>query len=324
MESTTSLVKTESNRRNALKSTGPRTLAGLTVSSMNAIKHGILSKDVLVRGTSFKVDARALAALHQRFREDLQPAGVTEEMLVERIVAAHWRLRRVMRAESATIALGVDGSKKFRDRFNSDEAVEARWQVKSDPYDAMLQTSLGNTLLQFWLEEAQRAVMRDGELTEATFKEFESRFDGGPNLLTMDLDRLRSSWATNTKGLPPAVFAAERKKATLSFLELEIRATQHNGKKCARRERREELTHQAAATLPSDEMLDRILRYESTIEKQLSRAMNQLERLQRMRNGEAIPAPLAVDVCATDEKIFFAKRTQIDVVNQQVAKQERQ
>ena len=65
-------------------------------------------------------------------------------------------------------------------------------------------------------------------------------------------------------------------------------------------------------------MLDRILCYESTVERQLSRAMNQLERLQRTRNGEAVPQPVTVDVCATDEKEFFAKRSQMDVVNQEL------
>src|SRR6185503_5193778 len=101
METTTSLAKIESNRRNALKSTGPRTVAGRAASRLNATKHGIFSKDVLVRGPSFKENGSAFAALHRRFREDLQPVGVTEEMLVDRIVTAHWRLKRTMRAESA-------------------------------------------------------------------------------------------------------------------------------------------------------------------------------------------------------------------------------
>jgi len=53
---------------------------------------------------------------------------------------------------------------------------------------------------------------------------------------------------------------------------------------------------QAAAVLPSGEMLDKILRYETKLERQMYRAMAQLERVQRMRRGEAIPAPLSVEV----------------------------
>ena len=52
----------------------------------------------------------------------------------------------------------------------------------------------------------------------------------------------------------------------------------------------------AAAVLPSGEVLDKILRYETKLERQMYRAMAQLERVQRLRRGEAIPAPLSVEV----------------------------
>ena len=53
---------------------------------------------------------------------------------------------------------------------------------------------------------------------------------------------------------------------------------------------------QAAAVLPSADVLDKILRYETKLERQMFRAMAQLERMQRLRNGEAIPAPLSLQV----------------------------
>jgi hypothetical protein len=42
--------------------------------------------------------------------------------------------------------------------------------------------------------------------------------------------------------------------------------------------------------------IDRILRYQTTINCQLFQAMNQLERLQRLRKGENVPAPLTMQV----------------------------
>ena len=48
------------NRRNAQKSTGPKTPEGRAVSKMNALKHGILSKEVLVRGLNIKESSREL------------------------------------------------------------------------------------------------------------------------------------------------------------------------------------------------------------------------------------------------------------------------
>jgi DNA primase len=49
-------------------------------------------------------------------------------------------------------------------------------------------------------------------------------------------------------------------------------------------------------SIPSKDELDRLLRYEGAIERQLYKAMNQLERLQRMRAGDNVPAPVEVDV----------------------------
>lgn len=61
-------------------------------------------------------------------------------------------------------------------------------------------------------------------------------------------------------------------------------------------ERNTEAAQQAAAALPSMEVLDKILRYETKLERQIYRALAQLERLQRMRLGEAVPPPLSVEV----------------------------
>jgi hypothetical protein len=49
-------------------------------------------------------------------------------------------------------------------------------------------------------------------------------------------------------------------------------------------------------SLPLDGDLHRLLRYETTIHRQLAYAINQLERLQRARKGEHVPAPVSVQV----------------------------
>ena len=42
----TTLTKIESNRRNAQRSTGPRTRTGKTASSRNALRHGLLATEI--------------------------------------------------------------------------------------------------------------------------------------------------------------------------------------------------------------------------------------------------------------------------------------
>lgn len=48
--------------------------------------------------------------------------------------------------------------------------------------------------------------------------------------------------------------------------------------------------------LPADADMNRILRYETSIQRQLVHAINQLERMQRARKGEHVPAPVTVQL----------------------------
>ena len=48
----TSKLQIEANRRNAKKSTGPRSGAGKAAVALNGIKHGLLSRHVLIKGES--------------------------------------------------------------------------------------------------------------------------------------------------------------------------------------------------------------------------------------------------------------------------------
>jgi len=51
-----------------------------------------------------------------------------------------------------------------------------------------------------------------------------------------------------------------------------------------------------SASLPSEEALHRLLRYETHIDRQLYRAIDQLERTQRLRKGDKVPPPLKLNV----------------------------
>lgn len=78
------------NRRNAQRSTGPRTPTGKARSSRNALKHGILSRELIEEGESVE----ELAELIEALRADLRPEGEVEAALVNRIADCIWRLLR--------------------------------------------------------------------------------------------------------------------------------------------------------------------------------------------------------------------------------------
>lgn len=98
------------NRRNALKSTGPKTEYGKVVARKNATKFGLFSRDVVLPDES----AQEYETVARRVIGDLQPAGAIEQALAETIAAMLWRLRRVYTIEAGVIQMyrvydGVDG-----------------------------------------------------------------------------------------------------------------------------------------------------------------------------------------------------------------------
>jgi len=92
----TSVRRIEANRRNALKSTGPRTPEGKAAVVLNGIKHGLLSREALVQGER-EAD---LVEFGKRLRAQLAPVGELELLLADRIISCGWRLRRLLRVES--------------------------------------------------------------------------------------------------------------------------------------------------------------------------------------------------------------------------------
>ena len=93
-------VRIEANRRNALKSTGPRTAAGKLTSSKNAAKHGLLSRDVVLPNEDAEELAKFCADLH----DQLSPVGHLEQILVDKIAVSAWRLGRIHRLEASVFA----------------------------------------------------------------------------------------------------------------------------------------------------------------------------------------------------------------------------
>ena len=71
----TSVKQIGANRRNARKSTGPRSEAGKAVSRNNAIKHGILSSVVVAEGEEKELFDALLGSLAQQF-DPKTPTGV--------------------------------------------------------------------------------------------------------------------------------------------------------------------------------------------------------------------------------------------------------
>jgi hypothetical protein len=86
----------EANRRNALRSTGPRTEAGKARSSFNALTHGAYSKQLLTPDES---DAD-LARLERMYVAHYRPPTELELEEVRQLASLAWRLGRYARMET--------------------------------------------------------------------------------------------------------------------------------------------------------------------------------------------------------------------------------
>ena len=85
----TSSRQIEANRRNALKSTGPKTEAGKRTSRCNAVRHGLTAETVL----SALENAEDYKAFEAAITADYDAQSAVERELVLRLASILWRLR---------------------------------------------------------------------------------------------------------------------------------------------------------------------------------------------------------------------------------------
>jgi hypothetical protein len=85
------------NRDNATRSTGPRTTAGKRAVRYNALRHGLLAQATVLPDEEEDEFKALIALLH----DELEPASELESLLIDRIAACAWRLRRVLRVETS-------------------------------------------------------------------------------------------------------------------------------------------------------------------------------------------------------------------------------
>ena len=80
----------KANKRNAKKSTGPRTPEGKARVSENAVKHGLRAgRNVIKSESQAEFDHH-----RRRFFAELGPSSSIEYALAERIISLAWRLKR--------------------------------------------------------------------------------------------------------------------------------------------------------------------------------------------------------------------------------------
>src|SRR5262245_16460330 len=113
----TSYRQIEANRRNALKSTGPKTEVGKQTSRRNAVRHGLTAETVI----GALEDADDYKAFEAAIIADYDAESAVERELVLRLASVLWRLRR-----ATTMATGLfDIQAEQLGEFGQDRQAEA-------------------------------------------------------------------------------------------------------------------------------------------------------------------------------------------------------
>jgi hypothetical protein len=106
----TSIRQIETNRRNARKSTGPRTVEGKQQSRCNAVRHGLTAETVI----GALEDAEDYKAFEAAIIADYNAQSAVERELVLRLASLLWRLRRATTMETGLFEIRADHLRAFR------------------------------------------------------------------------------------------------------------------------------------------------------------------------------------------------------------------
>jgi hypothetical protein len=103
----------EANRENARRSTGPRTPLGKARASLNAVRHGLSARNLVLP----EEDQEAYLELHASLEDRYPPDGPVETFLVQQMASAQWRLQRLERISTGFVIAGREDLKRDDDRL---------------------------------------------------------------------------------------------------------------------------------------------------------------------------------------------------------------
>src|SRR4051812_26435336 len=132
---TSSARRLRANRNNARRSSGPRTAAGKRRSSQNATSHGVFCRDLVLPGES----RAEFDAFRNAFLLRLSPQDVLELLIVDRIVSASWKLRRLQAAEPYIHGVEAEEMREAEEALRQqakDDLIERERALGGDPLAA--------------------------------------------------------------------------------------------------------------------------------------------------------------------------------------------
>lgn len=284
-------------------STEPAANIDKAVASGNTFKHGLLAKEIVVDGGDGAEDRQELDRLMIDLKNQFKPQGALEEILVEKIAVAYWRLRRAHRYEVGQFRKKMENATDnyyrgvipgTHERRMTDEQIDAaviytQQHIKRKQSDKVLfaqMRSEGKDLKEIYDRSESWAWVRDKAI------ELGDKLPGkSPEKIRGSLNKVEwkdeDIWQFHIEACDDAIKSDEQKIPKLY--------TDKENNKLALQ------VLLKTGSIPDVITLNQLLKYEGPIEKQFYKAISQLERLQRLRAGEPVPAPISIDLNVNTE-----------------------
>lgn len=324
------------NRNNALRSTGPKTASGKSISSINSLTHGLRAQQIVIEGEIQEEfdDFRDLLIDH------LSPDGPLEMLLVDRIAASSWRLRRTGHIEAqifdqmrnSLAAAQPPNPKDFfveihnnddvgfpsRSRFSSFQEAKSAWDATEDGV-AYAEVHVADDLSgpDSFSRFPKDSQAPDPDILDSqpgdifdTISNMKKKYQDQPDILSK-LSELEDTFK---------IIAQHSKSVHIPSLRQylqDLRPLIHTSPSLTdkyasdlddainellslemtiNRQLRPNLGQALSHDLKGPDVLTKFTRYESQIQRNLFKAIHELHRLQASRQGRQTTAPVAIDI----------------------------
>ena len=224
----------EANRLNARRSSGPRTQEGKKRARMNALRHGLTAKNIVIGDE----DPKEFEELRAKLEHDLQPKTALEGELLERLAGLLWRLRRVPAIEAAIVKARQD---EIYSRVSENLAADKRRRLENEANRRCKESFNWDPIK---IQTAGGTGLYNAKLTEIWKKVIEEEESKG----TLDID------------LSDEEIDEEYERSRENDLVVLIQAAADGG------------------------LIEKLSRYETILMNAVSRTLEQLRLLQRLRD----------------------------------------
>ena len=274
-----SLQKLSANQKNAQLPTGPKTEAGKAKSALNAVKHGIFTKECLKNISDEK--SRAYETLRLGVFESLKPKDQMQAILCDKITIDAWRLRKVLAFEQGATqleTLNLDASSSAVELIRRESLIRDYENHKAE------WTNLNQ--LKKWLASNKTASLsnlsRDTyELLEEIVQNLKQRFP--ENYRHMDIELLESCEQLSEFCTWNELDLDRLKADLLESIENKLRSKcgmSDYYKKDLQEFDHKRSVYESVAQLPSAENTDKVIRYETHLQRSIERNLRLLRSLQ--------------------------------------------